>query len=506
MPVGYLESTFESAQSNGSKLRAIIYDRISEDPDGERENVEIRLAESREYAADQGWVVVAEYSDNDLSAAKYSRKPRPGYQAMFHAVAASACEIVVTTEMERLYRQVEELLPLIKLAERTTLRRIACTDGSGYDLSSGPGIHGAIGAVNNAMLESRKISDRTKRKKAAKARDGAWWGGTRPFGYQLAERFATTNTGKRYTYYALEIDPAEAELIREGIGRVLAGETPTGIARNWTDRGIRGARGGVLEANQMRRLLSSAHVAGLRAYHGKLMPGSWPAIVDRETWERARAVLERTPLSADIIRPRLYLLSGILFCPCGSPMRAHRNHGRAGYECKRRQNGGGHARRAGEPVEDALRDAALTALANREFRAALETELRARQATDTTVRELIARREQDRQQLTLLRDRLADGVIDPEDFRHAKDRINERLAGIERALAAKSSPEAGLLAQLPEELEALEAAWAGWDRDLDRRRAVLRLAFNRVTVRPTRHGRKNFDARAELDPDWRVYT
>src|SRR6266536_3442994 len=156
------ECVFESAQPNGTKLRAILYDRISEDPDGERENIEIRLAESRDYCDAQGWVVGAEYSDNDISASKFSHKPRPGYNAMFQALAAGAAEILVTTEMERLYRRLEELLDLIKLAERSPLRRIACTDGSGYDLSSGPGIHGAIGAVNNAMLESRKLSDRMK--------------------------------------------------------------------------------------------------------------------------------------------------------------------------------------------------------------------------------------------------------------------------------------------------------------------------------------------------------
>ncbi len=53
----------------------------------------------------------------------------------------------------------------------------------------------------------------------------------------------------------------------------------------------------------------------------------------------------------------------------------------------------------------------------------------------------------------------ADGTIEPEDFTHAKSRISERLEGVERALAARSSPDATLLAQLPEEYEALQAAW-----------------------------------------------
>jgi len=491
---------FESAQPNGTKLRAVLYERISEDPDGERENIEIRLAESRDYCDAQGWVVVAEYSDNDISASKFSHKPRPGYNAMFQALAAGAAEILVTTEMERLYRRLEELLDLIKLAERSPLRRIACTDGSGYDLSSGPGIHGAIGAVNNAMLESRKLSDRMKRKKAAKAGNGWWWGGHRPFGYQLVEQEGCTGSGRRFIYYRLEIDPAEAELVREGAKRVLAGEGAGSIALDWTRREIRGARGGALDNTQITRTLSAPYLAGLRTHHGKLVPGNWPAILDREEWEQVRAALERTPLLHK--RPRSYLLPGLLFCFCGAPMRAHGRKGKREYECRLLDGGCGRPRRKADPIEDAMRDAVLTALADSKFRGALEAELRARQGTDATVRELVARREQDRNRLALLRDRLADGTIEPEDFAHAKSRIAERLEGVERALAARSSPDATLLAQLPEGYEALQAAWAKWN--LDRRRAVLRLALNRVTVQPIRRGRQVFDARAELDPDWRV--
>src|SRR6266511_2387646 len=50
--------------------------------------------------------------------------------------------------------------------------------------------------------------------------------------------------------YRLEIDPAEAELVREGVKRILAGETATGIALDWTRRGIRGVRGGALDNTQ----------------------------------------------------------------------------------------------------------------------------------------------------------------------------------------------------------------------------------------------------------------
>lgn len=499
------------AKPNGTKVRAFVYERISEDPDGEEENIEIRLEECRAYCAAQGWVIIAEYPDNDIPASRYSKKPRPKYNEMFQAVAAGACEVIVTTEMERLYRRLEELLELIKLAERTPLRRIQCTDGSAYDLSSGPGIHGAINAVNNGMLESRKLSDRMKRKKAAKASNGYWWGGARPFGYQLDEREGRTRTGKKYIYYVLEIDPVEAKLIKDGVERALAGETATGIARDWVKRGIRGARGALPDTTEVRRMLTSAHIAGLRAHtikdeHGneetRIVEGNWTGIIDRETWEQVCATLKRTPLPHEIKQPRKYLLTGILACSCGALLHAHGRDGKREYECRKIDGGCGHTRRKAEPIEDAVRDRALVALANPAVREALEDELRARQATSETVRDLVARREQDRKRLDVLRDQLADGMIEPPDFKHAKARINERLGGIERALASMSRPEATLLDSLPTTIDGLEAAWA--KAVLDRRRAILRLVLNRVIALPIAQRRRTFDAKRELGWDWKV--
>jgi DNA invertase Pin-like site-specific DNA recombinase len=496
-----VEYVFEPAESNGTKLRAILYDRISDDPDGERENVEIRLAESRAYCEEQGWVVVAEFSDNDVSASKFSRKPRPGYNDVLAAVKAGAGEVIVTTEMERLYRRLEELLELIKLAEVTPLRQIACTDGSGYNLSTSLGIHGVIDAVNNAMLESAKISDRMKRKKGAKAGSGWWWGGHRPFGYELAEQEGRTRTGKKYIYYKLEIDPAEADLVREGVKRVLAGETANAIAHDWTRRGIRGARGGPFHNTQVARMLTSPHLAGLRTHRGKLVRGNWPAIIeDREEWETLRAALQRTPRPP---RPRTYLLSGLLYCHCGTRMRGHGRNGRREYECRALDGGCGKTRRKADPIEEAVRDRALAALANPALRAALAAELQARQTSSGTVRELRARKKQDEGQLTHLRDRLADGKIDDDDFAHAKARITERLGGIERALAAAMpNPAARLLDSLPTTYPALQEVYAAGS--LDRRQAILRLVLNRVTALPIARGRQVFDANRELAWDWKV--
>jgi site-specific DNA recombinase len=161
-------------------LLIAIYARLSKDRSGLSENVHIQLREGRAFVDESGGRVAVEFEDNDISASDYSTKSREDYDRLLAAIERGEVEVIVVTEMTRLYRRLEELLELIKMAERTRLRGIWTTDGTGYDLSTPEGIHAAIAAVNNARLESAKISKRLKRKKAARAQEGRFNGGGRP--------------------------------------------------------------------------------------------------------------------------------------------------------------------------------------------------------------------------------------------------------------------------------------------------------------------------------------
>ena len=149
-----------------------IYARLSKDRSGLSENVQIQLREGEDYVEDNGGEVSLRFNDDDKSASKYTKKPRPDYERLVAAIERGEVEMIVVTEMTRLYRRMEQLLELIKMAERTRLKGIWTTDGIGYDLRTPEGIHAAIAAVNNAMLESAKNSKRTKRKKKAQGSSG----------------------------------------------------------------------------------------------------------------------------------------------------------------------------------------------------------------------------------------------------------------------------------------------------------------------------------------------
>src|SRR3954447_13202828 len=291
---------YTRSRLGSSSVRAAIYPRLSKDRTGLSPNTTIQEMECQDYAAEQGWDVFGIFPDNDISASRYSSKPRPGYTDLLHAIRTNRVEVVLCTEMSRLYRRIDELIDLIKLAEHTRLRRIETTDGYGYDLSTGEGIHNAISAVNNAQLESRKISDRSKRKKKAMARSGLFGGGRRPFGYDYISA-TRTNQGQVLEPGRLVLNKREAQAIKEAATRITGGSSVRSVALWLNDQGLLTTLGNRWTPFNLKRLLLSKTLLGIRT-HRTLdpqtnqpvtheYPGTWPAILDEVTHERLRIVL-----------------------------------------------------------------------------------------------------------------------------------------------------------------------------------------------------------------------
>jgi site-specific DNA recombinase len=232
-------------------VRVAIYARLSRDNSGISENVGIQILECREHAQKQGWTVVGVFSDNDISASKYSTRPRPGYHTMITALENDGFEAVLVTEMTRLYRRLDELQDLMRLAEKTSLIHIITIDETGYDLSTGQGIHNAISAVNNAMLESRRISDRVRRKFRARAKSGLAHGGYRPYGFE---------TG------GMVVREEEAQVIRHVAACVIQGTSITALARDLNERGVPSASGKKWSHKSLMQILTRKRLIGIRTH------------------------------------------------------------------------------------------------------------------------------------------------------------------------------------------------------------------------------------------------
>jgi DNA invertase Pin-like site-specific DNA recombinase len=459
---------------------AAVYCRISADKRGEGLGVARQEGLCRRLAGEKGWPVAEVYVDNDVSA--YTRRPRPAFNRMLADLEAGRRDAVICVDQDRLTRRPVELEGFIDLAERLGVG-LANVSGE-IDLSTADGRLRArlLGVV--ARQESEKKSERVTREAEQAARRGVPRGSQRPFGWQQDK---TT------------LNPAEAGLVREAVGRVLAGETVPAVAADWNRRGIRtpqGARYGWAGAT-LKAILRSPRLCGLRTYRGQVVAdGRWEAIVDRQTWETLQA---RLPKGSPPGRPGGRLLTGVARCGrCGGPLwsswRKDKDHRTARYACVRRPGapGCGNLTATGEPLDALVRDAVLHALSGpglaRARRQLAGDDTQQRQA----VRDLAEAEARQDEAAALF----AEGRISRKEWFLVRDRVGQRIQGARRILDRTAGP----LADLPSSAEALREAWeqgtVAW------RRALIGTVVDRIVVGPSPHSNRFDPGRVSID--WRV--
>src|SRR6266545_1949784 len=474
-------------------MRAANYARLSMDKSGLSENVEIQKAECLEYIAEQGWELVGSFEDNDISAsrdAKRAHRERLGYQELTRLVRKGSVDVVVITEMPRLYRRLDELLDLIRLAEVTPLRKIAVTDGSGYDLATGEGIHNAVSAVNNAVLESRKMSDRMKRKLRARAKLGLPGGGLRPFGYEKDR---------------MTVNAEEAAIIRELAERVIAGTPLKRLAVELDQRGIRTPTGKTWQPSVLRRILTSKRIVGINVHSGEEYPAAWPAILPQDVWEELQLVLntEARLAGADKKGWRTYLLTGLLYSGvegCGVPLTGMGAYGIRAYGCRGRtletKPGQFHLRRAADPLDALIIQSVFYVLESDQF-AQVYKETRAPE-----MRDLLTQYGTRKLKLDDLITDYATGLLNREQLAHAKAVVEDALEEVKAKMARVQHGKT--LAQIPIDQTIREA----WDShpELTWRRSLIQLVVEKIIVHPSFPGGKLWPPRtadAEPDQQWR---
>ena len=240
-----------------------------------------------------------------------------------------------------------------------------------------------------------------------------------------------------------EVDPNQAEIVREIYSRILAGEKLIRIAEDLNRRGLRTRKGAPWNRSSFNVLLHNERYTGVYIYQDKRIEGGIPQIIDRETFDAVQHALrtKSNPRgSGSGPQPRrkndLYLLTGKLYCgPCGSPLVGISGTSKSGkmhhyYVCKGHRNGGSCALR---PVRrDEIERAVAEAIKEK-----MLTPETIEQIADMTVQSLEERR-QGRADADLLR----------EELRSAQSAVKNIVSAIEAGTASQA---------LMDRLEALEA-------------------------------------------------
>jgi site-specific DNA recombinase len=497
------------------KERAVLYARISVDKTGEEVGVTRQLHDMRELAAGRGFEVVAEITENDVTASKGLR--RPGYERVWELVRAGTVDHVIAWQSSRLMRSRKDRAEVINTFGKHNVDVIA-VKGPSFDLRSayGRGMADMMTAFDS--MEGEVKAERVSAAIADLARRGKSWGCC-PYGWDRVGRGIHAEQ---------VINDHEACIVRELVDRLLAGESLNELCRDMNDRGepapglsqwtkmppeVRAqreskGRKAPTEAwakSTVRTLVLRDANAGIRRYRkrdngGTEMPGGWPAIVDRAKHDRVVALLsspERRSHCGPRPGARKHLLTaGIGKCGvCGGPLRVARRSGQRGngariYLCL---DGGGCTGRLQEPVDDLVAKVVVGRLSKPD---ALDWLL----GDDEQARRLTEQCEKLQQRLDEAADSQADGKITIRQLERITARVAPQLA------AAQRERDAALRGLDVEELRPLagpEAA-ACWDAmSVTQRRAVLQtIGLEAVVLRPREKHGPGFE-RESIDFVWR---
>jgi DNA invertase Pin-like site-specific DNA recombinase len=462
----------------------------------------------RRLAERLGFTIDELIEEDDMSASRYARKRRPGWDKIMDGLEDGTISVLLAYSLDRISRRPDVIERLVDIADARDRAgnpiEIHVCSGAELDLSTGAGrmMVRMIGAMAAAEVDAASERQRNKLLHEARAGKPHWTGA--PLGH--------TKTGK--------IVPAEAALIGEMLDAVIVdGKSGNAIANDLNARGILTKKGNQWRAGSVLQLVRSPRLVGLRSYHGAVMVdddglpvrGKWEPLVTMDRWKTACDVLDsRRSETIDARgvrrvegRGRRSLFSGLVWCQtCGLPMARtsktypERTHRRTGevlpkqkvprWTCNRAAGVDGCRRSINaEPMEswvvaqvlavagDILVDAAAPAP---------DVDWAAAELADIDER------------LGVLTDQFMDGHLLRGAYLSAQDKAMARRNEIEATLGKKSRRTTA--ATVVGDPRTLTARWP--DLTVDARRQVIRAVVDRIEIAPAvKKGRRPGDVDLE---------
>lgn len=478
-----------------------LYARISEDELALEKGVTRQLRDCRDLSARRGGRVVAEYSDNDISATE--APPRPDFDRLMAAVTApnplGVKRRIVIVHTSRLWRNRVERAIGIDLLGRHKIT-ILQLNGPELDLSTASGrmVAGMIGETDTGESETK--AERIRDAARERAEEG------RPNGeplYGWSRRYTYDGKGRKIAAEDVECTE-EADIVREIVDRILGGETIIAITNDLNRRGVpapgtgrtraRRAKGQASDGSKwgkttVRKLAVRHANVALRIWHRGLpdeeyLPAAWPRIVDPDKHDRVVALLADPSRRTAKPGARVHLLTwGIGECGaegCGAHLRA----GRKGnvkwgtrewlYLCE--ANGCVGRNKA---AVDHLVDAHMVALLQRPD----VVELLAGDSSKAA--ELLAKAEALRARLAAAASDYAEGEITGEQMRIINAKLKPKIESAEaEAKQYQASPHLDLVVDTIG--EKARERWESYS--VTQKRAIMEAFGVRVIILPTRRG------------------
>jgi DNA invertase Pin-like site-specific DNA recombinase len=537
-------------EQHSTGLSAVTYLRKSTDE--QKQSIGRQRDQVARYAAARGYRLAREYVDEGIAGDVFDK--RPAFQEMLRAAQRKEFDVILVDEPSRLSRQNPiDLIEKVVAPLRRSGVKIDTASKGPLDYESLAGIIMMTVHDHKSEDESRDLSRRVLGGMVRRAQAGAWFGWICPYGLRIVREIDPV-TGKVTARQCVLGPEEEVRAVRFIFDAVANwGWSLRRVCRELEARGVKvpagngrggNKRAGRWNAGTVRKMLKNRKYVGDLPWNethagkysawkaGKLeqsatvnrrstrngdgdvivVPDIIPPLIDRDTFARAAAALER---SQGRTSPQGgadgYLFTHMLVCgDCGAFLRGQPDHGRKGYICANYKEYGSDACSRNTVAEEVLWDAILGALKDDILSPARLDDIEAEMTRRLEEERASGEAERVKKQLDALDRDIAQGNANlarlPED----------RLPGVIAQVRQWEGERAGLLARLndlengADEMKAVlaEARKQLWrlrdaleEGDREAQAAVVREVVSRVEVHFTHertHGRRSRTGKGRL--------
>ncbi|WP_297387291.1 recombinase family protein, partial [Acidiferrobacter sp.] len=295
------------------RMRCAVYTRKSTDEglDQEYNSIDAQRDAGHAYIASQraeGWIPVAD--DYDDPAFSGGNMERPALQRMMADIEARKIDVVVIYKIDRLTRSLADFSKMVEVFERYGVSFVSVTQQFNTTTSMGRLMLNIL--LSFAQFEREVTGERIRDKIAASKRKGMWMGGVPPLGYDVENRRLVPNE-------------REAKLIRHIFQRFVELGSSTALVKElkldgvmskaWTTQDGKTCDGRPIDKGHIYKLLNNRTYLGELRHKKQWYPAEHPAIIERELWDRAHAILATNGrVRGNTTRATVpYLLKGIVF-------------------------------------------------------------------------------------------------------------------------------------------------------------------------------------------------
>lgn len=476
-------------------MRAFIYCRVSTREQNTEDHYSLEGQEQRcrDYVKMKKWHVTK--GRKDVASGKSDA--REGFQELLQEVREGRVDVVLVYRLDRLSRNVRDIYDFLDQIRASDVAFVSVTEG--FDTSTAVGRAMLGVAAVFAQLTREMISENTRDGLQRRAEGGLYNGNpTALFGYDYDRATAT-----------LSINEAEAEVVRQIFDWFTEHKLGTEkITRLLNLAGHRPRSGGQWSQVTIRQMLRNPVYCGDVRLNGGVTEGRQSAIVTREQFEAAQAIIRSRAMLPPRSHQSQHLLSAIATCgTCERRLRVHYIYQkkadgsrvqRVFYKHSSNVQVGERAcdgiARSAPHLEAAILEKIADASRTRELDRLAFAEVKSRESK----KRVPLMKEKDRLLLELAElgdkftqwaDRLDSGRIDEEQFAvqnqrllQRKAELQKRLSGLDEELEAEQTLEV-TLAEIRKALDSFPEVWE--TLTLEERREMLRLLVEYLKVYPT---------------------